>query len=75
MNPYRECDQGDQEEDELWLRLDQALESALTDPPWAWGVAWSVARDGIRFPDLHRAASEVMAVLYPLPDLDRFEDG
>lgn len=51
------------EEEDLWLRLDWALERAFADPVWAWGQAWQVARDAQQYPEVRRAAEELMDTL------------
>lgn len=67
--PYRSWPPHPGGEEDLWLRLDEALGAAFRDPVWAWGVAWGVARDAAGFPDVRRAASALMEILYPLSDV------
>lgn len=52
-------------EDELWLRLDWALEEALKDPSLSWAMAWSVAMDSADFRDVRVAAERLMDELTP----------
>ena len=63
--PYRTPPYPPGEEEDLWFRLDEALERAFQDPVWSWGVAWAVVRDSGRFPDVRRAAEALLATLYP----------
>lgn len=67
MNPYRQCGCHASEEEDLYQRLDDALSAAFSDPVWAWGVAWMVARDAGRFPDLVRSAAGLMLTIFPIP--------
>lgn len=66
MNPYREAI-GQAEEDDMWSSLDDALSRAFSDPHWAWGTAWQVARDaksmGLR--ELEQAAMGLLCSLFP----------
>ncbi|HEU5118660.1 MAG TPA: hypothetical protein VFT74_18830 [Isosphaeraceae bacterium] len=67
--PYRSATGSPIEEEDLWLRLDEALQKAFSDPVWAWGVAWGVMADSALFPDVRRAAEAVLGILFPMPDL------
>lgn len=67
MNPYRSCGHPIAYEEELWKRLDEALERSLTDPTWAWGTAWQLVKDAKGYPELEQAAVGLMHALRPLP--------
>jgi hypothetical protein len=62
--PYRSLPYSSYEENELWLRLDEALEKAIRYPVWAYSIAWNVYNDSHRYPTVHRAACELMQRLY-----------
>lgn len=66
MHPYREA-HGQAEEDDMWSMLDEALSRVFSDPHWAWGTAWHVARDAQRLGlrELERAAQGVLESLFP----------
>jgi hypothetical protein len=69
-DPYRCSPSSHYEEDELWLRLDEALEKALTDTSQAYMIAgWVLTDSYLTYPEVHRAASELMSALYPSLDL------
>lgn len=60
---YRSCLRTLTEEEDLWFRLDGALYWALRDPKLAWDVAWAVILDSYAYPDVQRAAVELVEVL------------
>lgn len=60
MGPYRAAPYSSYEEDELWLRLDLALEYALKSPGRAYSIAWDLYMDARRYPDVREAASELL---------------
>lgn len=41
-SPFRSLTSSSWTEEELWLRLDCALEEAMVDPAFAWSLAWTV---------------------------------
>jgi hypothetical protein len=61
--PYRPAWSSSWDEEELWLRLDWALEEALGDPGLAWSMSWSIAMDSADFPDVRRCAEALMSEL------------
>lgn len=65
--PYRSLPYSTYEENELWLRLDLALERAFRYPVAAYGIAWDVYMDSWRYLDVRRAACELMQQLFPVP--------
>ncbi len=66
--PYRPLTSSSWTEEELWLRLDDALVVAVRDPVLAWGIAWQVACDSGDFPEVRTAAGALMEELFtPLP--------
>jgi hypothetical protein len=54
-------------EEELWQRLDWALEESLRDPVLAWAMVWDLLTDADinRYPDLVSAASGLAEALIP----------
>lgn len=67
--PYRTAFPASYEEEELWLRLDVALEESFRNPSLAWGMAWSVVMDSELHPDVAAAASGLMDVLFGAQEL------
>jgi hypothetical protein len=65
--PYRSLPYSTYEENELWLRLDLALERALRHPVAAYAIACDVYMDSWRHSDVRRAACELMQQLFPTP--------
>ena len=67
--PYRTAPSSPILEDDLWLRLDDALEVALEEPWLAWQLAWWILDDcGVNFPDVRRAVEAMLWELFgPLP--------
>jgi hypothetical protein len=64
VHPYRDSGFPTWHENELWLRLDQAMERAIRYPVWAYSIAWDVYMDaGDRFADVRRSACDFMATL------------
>ncbi len=64
-SPYRSLTSSSTEEDELWLRLDDALLEAMRDPVFAWSIAWNVAIDAEGFTDVQDAAVRLLENLLP----------
>lgn len=63
MHPLRENRYAELREDELWLRLDDALALVLLKPNDAAMIALDVWNDSKDFPDVRRAASELLSHL------------
>lgn len=66
MGPYRTDTFPSWLEEDLWLRLDVALEMALRSPSFAYSIAWDVWIDsrGIKdLADVRRASSNLMSEL------------
>lgn len=64
MSPYRTSTFPSWHEEDLWLRLDMALEMAIKSPSFAYSIAWDIWVDArTTFPDVRRAASDLMSVL------------
>lgn len=61
--PYRSIPYSSYEENELWLRLDLALERALRYPARAYEIAWDVYMESDGFPDVRRASCELLSHL------------
>lgn len=69
MSPYRSDTFPSWTEEDLWLRLDCALEMAFKSPSFAYAIAWDVWVDSREFADVRRASSELMSEL-----VDNYED-
>ncbi len=63
MGPYRTNTFPSWSEEDLWLRLDDALEVAFSDPSWAFNIAWSVIQDATDFRDVFWAAADLLEAL------------
>ena len=61
--PYRPAWSPSWDEEELWTRLDWALEAAIRDPDLAYSMAWSISMDSADFPDVRRCADSLMSEL------------
>lgn len=61
--PYRPAWSPSWDEEELWLRLDCALEEAMRDPRLAWAMTWSIALDAAAFPEVRQCAESLMSAL------------
>ena len=64
MDPYRSDTFPSWSEEDLWLRLDEALLVAISDPHQAFSIAWNVIADSSPYPDVIKAASEMIAAIW-----------
>lgn len=66
--PYRTVTSSYVLEEDLWLRLDEALLVALEEPWLAWQLAWWILEDCRHFPDVRRSVESMLWELFgPLP--------
>lgn len=63
MDPYRSSHLSTWYEEELWLRLDDALELSLRYPQTAYAIAWNVWLDSRGYEEVRRAACDLMGHL------------
>ncbi len=64
--PYRCVTCSSYEEEDLWLRLDEALLYALRDVPQAYAIAWGVWADSRNYSEVRSAACDLMSLLVPI---------
>ena len=66
--PYRPITSSSWDEEELWLRLDEALEMALDRPADSCQLAWWILDDCDGFPDVRRSTEALLCDFFgPLP--------
>lgn len=68
MSPYRKDSFPSSEEENLWLRLDHALEIAIEDPHRACSIAWDVFKDCTGFKDVSASTASLLETLYEIMD-------